>query len=259
MTTSADSEEKRTAACIEVQGKKQGLTGHKTRDKRQEGRMVRKSVVAKVVARGARVMQYNTTTWQMVRKETREAKEREEDMATQSVRGDTTTAFMGRKEIVFPKEIEKPRLVQRRGADRAPSKHWTQEQAEDQEEHDLVLHSRAPDTWVSYTRWWQLFVNFVKMKGVSTSDWKSNSAGDRIVMVMMLRKLTVSMMQTYAYGAINMLVTAVTRAAKDFGWASPREDERFAAVMEGLRRIKGVCATIAKKLAMIAEHVRAIM
>ena len=74
---------------------------------------------------------------------------------------------------------------------------------------------------------------------------------------MILRKMMVSMRQKYAYGTINMLVTAVTRAAKDFGWASPREDERFAAVMEGLRRIKGVCAK--KKLAMIAEHVQVIM
>ena len=72
-------------------------------------------------------------------------------------------------------------------------------------------------------------------------------------MVTMLRKMVVSMRQKYAYGTINMLVTAVTRASRDFGWASPREDERFAAVMEGLRRIKGVCAK--KKLAMIAEHV----
>ena len=54
-----------------------------------------------------------------------------------------------------------------------------------------------------------------------------------------------------------MLVIAVTRAAKNFRWASPREDEGFAAVMEGLRCIKGVCAK--KKLAMIAEHVQAIM
>ena len=78
----------------------------------------------------------------------------------------------------------------------------------------------------------------------------TSSTGDRMVMVMILRKMMVSMRQKYAYGTINMLVTAVTRAAKDFGWASPREDERYATVMEeGLRRIKGVCAK--KKLAMI--------
>ena len=92
---------------------------------------------------------------------------------------------------------------------------------------------------------------------MSTSDWGPESTADRMEMAMLLRKMVVSMMQKYAYGTINMLVTAVTSASRDFRWASPREDERFAAVMEWLRRIKGVRAK--KKLAMIAEHVRAIM
>ena len=190
----------------------------------------------------------------MAQRETREASEQGEGRVTQSVKGDTIAAFMWRREIGFPQKVEKPKLVQRRGADLAPPKHWTQEQVEAQEERDLVLHSRGPGTWVSYTRWWQLFATFVRTKGVhlSTSDWKTDSAGDRMVMAMMLRKMVVSMTQKYAYGTISMLVTAVTRAAKYFGWASPREDERFAAVMEGLRRIKGMCAK--KKLAMIAEH-----
>ena len=113
-----------------MQGKQKGLTGHR----RQDSRMVRKSVVAKVVARGARVLQHNTTMWKMVRRETRETREQDEDRATQPMKGDTITAFLGRKEIGFLKEIEKPRLVQRRGADRAPPKHCTQEQIEDQEE-----------------------------------------------------------------------------------------------------------------------------
>ena len=145
MTTLADFEERWKAACVEVQGKQKGLTGHR----KPEGRMVRKSVVAKVVARGARVLQYNTMMWEMVRRETREAREQEEDMATQPMKGDMITAFMGRKEIGFPKEIEKPRLVQRRGADRALLKHWMQAQVDDHDERDLVLHSRAPDTWVA--------------------------------------------------------------------------------------------------------------
>lgn len=89
----------------------------------------------------------------------------------------------------------------------------------------------------------------VRGKGVRTSDRRADSTGGRMVMVMMLRKMVVIMRQTYAYGTINMLVTAVMRASRDFGWASPREDERFAAVMQGLRHVKGVCAKT--KLAMI--------
>ena len=168
-------------------------------------------------------------------------------MVTQPIEGDTITAFTGRKEIGFPKEIEKPRLAQRRGAARPPPKHWPQDQVKDQEERDVVLHSRAPGTWASYNvmRWWQLFVTFVKRKGESTSDWKTSSlssAGDRMAMVMMLRNMVVSMRQKKCIimdPSMIMLVTAVTSAARDFGWASPREDKRFAAVMEGLRCIKG--------------------
>ena len=73
MTTSesADFEERWNAACVEVQGKQKGLTGRR----RHASRMVRKSVVAKVVARGARVLQYNTTMWKMIRQETRDMRE----------------------------------------------------------------------------------------------------------------------------------------------------------------------------------------
>ena len=132
--------------------------------------------------------------WKLVRRETREASDQGEGRAEQPLQGDTITAFMGRREIGFPEQVEKPKLVQRRGADMAPPKHWTQEQVEDQEERDLVLHwhSRAPGTWVSYTRCWQLFVTFVRTKGVSTSDWRTSSAGNRMVMVMMLQKMVVS-------------------------------------------------------------------
>ena len=53
--------------------------------------------------------------------------------------------------------------IQRRGADVEPPKHWGVEQVAMQEEKDLVLHSRAPGTWVSYTRWWQLFVTAARL------------------------------------------------------------------------------------------------
>ena len=230
MMTSADFEQRWKAACVEVQGKGSQPTGHA----KQEGRLMRQAVVAKVVARGARKLEYNSTMWKMIRSEARDASETDDGRVMQSVQGNTISAFMGRREIVFPKQVEKPRLVQRRGADLAPPKHWTQEQIEEQEEMDLVLHSRAPGTWLSDTRWWQLFATYVQGRGVSTSDWRAESEGDRMVMVMMLSKMVVSMRKKYAYGTINMLVTAVTRASRDFGWASPQEDERFAAVMEGL-------------------------
>ena len=189
MTTSAEFEKQWRAACVEVRRQGREPTGRV----KQDGRLRRQSVVAKVVARGARELEYNSTMWKMARREGRETRAKEDDRATQSVQGDMITAFMGRKETGLPQQVEKPKLVQRRGADLAPPKHWTQEQVEEQEERDLVLHSRVPGTWVSYTRWWQLFALFVEGKGVSTSAWRVDSAGDRMIMVTMLRRMVVSM------------------------------------------------------------------
>ena len=90
----------------------------------------------------------------MIRRESKEAIEADDDKVAQSVQGDTISAFMRRREIGFPKQVETPRLVQRRGADLVPPKHWTQEQIEEQEERGLVLQSRAPGNWLSCTRWW---------------------------------------------------------------------------------------------------------
>ena len=105
MTTSADFEKRWRAACVEVQEKGSKPTGHV----KQEGRLVRQSVVAKVVARGARGLEYNSTMWKMIRREIKEASEADDGRVTQSVQGDTISAFMGRREIGFPKQVEKPR------------------------------------------------------------------------------------------------------------------------------------------------------
>ena len=56
MTTSADFEKRWKAACVEVQGRERGPTGRT----KQDSRMVRQSVVVKVVARGARGLEYTT-------------------------------------------------------------------------------------------------------------------------------------------------------------------------------------------------------
>ena len=61
----------------------------------------------------------------------------------------------------------------------------------------------------------------------------------------------------YAYGTVNMMVTAVARAAKDFGWGNPRDDEVLTAMMQGLKNLKGLNKK--KQQAMLAEHVAAIM
>ena len=64
-------------------------------------------------------------------------------------------------------------------------------------------------------------------------------------------------MDKYAVGTVEMLVTSCARAAKDFGWASPRESARLQSVLKGLANLRGV--TKKKKLAMVADHVAAIM
>ena len=78
MMTSADFEKHWKAACVEVQGRGREPTGHT----KQESRLVRQLVVATVVARGARGLEYNTTMWKVVRRETREASEQGEGRVT---------------------------------------------------------------------------------------------------------------------------------------------------------------------------------
>ena len=56
--------------------------------------------------------------------------------------------------------------------------HWTQAQVDDQEERDLVLHSRAPGTWVSYTRWWQPFMIFMQGRGMLTYYRAQHKGGE---------------------------------------------------------------------------------
>ena len=63
---------------------------------------MRQAVVAKVVARGARKLECNSTMWKMIRSEAREASKTDGGRVTQSVQGNTISAFMGRREIGFP-------------------------------------------------------------------------------------------------------------------------------------------------------------
>ena len=53
-------------------------------------------MVAKVVARGARGLEYSTTMWKMIRRDSKEAIEADDGKVTQLMQGDTIAAFMGR-------------------------------------------------------------------------------------------------------------------------------------------------------------------
>ena len=65
------------------------------------------------------------------------------------------------------------------------------------------------------------------------------------------------MREKYAYGTVNMMVSAVARSAKDFGWGNLREDEVLAAMLKGLANLKGVSRR--KKLAILGEHLGAFL
>jgi hypothetical protein len=126
-----------------------------------------------------------------------------------------------------------------------------------QEQRDLVLMSRAAGTWRAYDRWWGLFSTFVTTRGGETRQWRRDSAQDEWEMVMMTRAMVTAMREKYAYGTVNMMVSAVARTAKDFGWGNLREDEVLSAMMKGLANMKGMSKR--KKLAILGEHLGAFL
>lgn len=215
-------------------------------------RAVTKSAVARLLKRQAGKKEKTSQKWKSVRAAVRQQLQ----TPPQVVGGDSVSEFMGRQHIGFGERME-PTLLHRRGESRVVPKHWSSEQVELQEMRDLFIMGRAHGTWVSYARWWRLFSVHAAVRGVQTISWTRDSARDYSTMVRLLHSMVNAMREKYAFGTINMLVTAVARAARDFGWANPREDEVLQGIMHGLARLKGTSKM--KKMAMLGEHVRLIM
>ena len=189
--------------------------------------------------------------WRAIKKE---AKQRSVQPHLVQARG--IGAFLGRTKIGFGGQV-KPMILQRGGARVEPPKHWTQAQVELQEQRDLVIMSRAAGTWKAYDRWWGLFDTFVTSRGGDTAGWQRDSDADEWEMVRTVRAMVTAMKEKYAYGTVNMMVSAVARSAKDFGWGNLRDDEVLSAMMKGLANMKGLSKR--KKMAILGEHLAAFL
>ena len=215
-------------------------------------RAANKKAVAGAAARGQLQRERGSVVWGAIRADSKARQGRGAEAMAQ----ETVCEFLGQDSIGFEGRCA-PVLLKRRGRDEAPPKGWTEDQVELQEMRDMVVQSRARGTWDAYARWWQTFSSYASSKGEQTHQWRRDSERDRQAMSHLLRRLVNKMRKLYAYGTVNMMVTAVARAAKDFGWPNPRDDDVLAAMLKGLAHLKGLNKK--KQQAMLGEHVKAIM
>ena len=212
-------------------------------------RTVNRRVAAKMARHKGATTEHSSVKWRHHRKEVSRATEH-------SYAGGTVGDALGQDAIGFEGDYT-PKLLRKGKPAGQPPSEWTGEEVEKQKEKDLILLSRAPGTWRNYSKWWSTFKTFASTRGVYTRNWRQGDSDDRRTMVKLLKRMVVRMMDKYAVGTVEMLVTACARAAKDFGWKSPREDEDLQAQLKGLANLRGVSKN--KKLAMVADHVAAIM
>ena len=219
----------------------------------EQQRQATKKAVARAAKRGTKATERSSTLWSSVRKEAARAAPVVRAVAGT---GETVGEFLGETQIGFTGGY-KLQLLKRRGQDLAPPKLWNQQEVELEEMRDLVRLSRAQGTWVAYARWFDAFAAYGSTRGVDVRVWRRDSREHELCMVTLLRSMVNTMRKQYAYGSVNMMVTAVARAAKDFGWHNPRSDEVLAAMLGGLKNLKGMNKR--KQQAMLAEHVKEIM
>ena len=223
--------------------------------RREAGKFKAKEELRRATARASKRRgtegERSAVKWRNIRKEAQQKR-----APVQKVQARGIGAFLGRQTIGFDKQYETV-LLQRGGRRVEPPKHWTPAQVELQEQRDLVVMSRAKGTWKAYDRWWGLFDTFVTARGGNTSEWKRECEEDEWEMVQLVRAMTNAMRDKYAYGTVNMMVSAVARSAKDFGWGNLREDEVLAAMLKGLANLKGVSKK--KKIAILGEHLGAFL
>ena len=222
--------------------------------KTQSQREINKEVVTKDKAHRAGKKERNTVVWRSVKKAA--AQKRSQRPPAQQVKERGVGAFLGQRHIGFEGEYE-PKILQHRGQEKPAPKGWSEDHIELQEQRDLVVMSRAPGTWASYKRWWKLYQKHAEQRGVDTRGWKRDDQQDEYEMVLLLRRMVNSMRKKYAYGTVNLLVSAVARAAKDFGWDNPRDDEVLSDMLKGLAKLKGVSKK--KKKAILGNEVRRMM
>ena len=210
-------------------------------------------MVAKMKVRSGEKHEREGVKWRNYRREV--AQELSASRGAGPSRG-TVGEMLGLTQIGFPKDHQ-PQLLKKGKTPQEPPKGWSEEEVEQQEKRDLVLLSRQPGTWRNYAKWWDFFSTFASTRGVQTAEWRRGSDADQWQMEDLLESMITVMQKKYALGTVNMMVSAVARAAGDFGWDSPRESERIKHMLKGVANLKGISKK--KKLAIIAQHVVCMM
>jgi hypothetical protein len=118
---------------------------------------------------------------------------------------------------------------------------------------DLVLSSRADDTWKAYRSWVEVFSAFLDRFGVSTEPVPEHWDDWIEVLIVSIAVLS----QCYSLGTVTVLASAVSAYMQDYGMQSPFSSRLFAMLMRGLPRYMGVGKK--KKPPVEAWHVARIV
>jgi hypothetical protein len=118
---------------------------------------------------------------------------------------------------------------------------------------DLVLSSRADDTWKAYRAWMEVFWAFLDRFEVSAEPAPEHWEDWMEVLIIAIAVLA----QCYSLGTINVLASAVSAHMQDYGMQSPFSSRLFAMLMRGLPRYMGVGKK--KKPPVEAWHVARIV
>ena len=120
---------------------------------------------------------------------------------------------------------------------------------------DFVLASKSPETWKQYNGWKRCFWAWLEKYGLDIRPELGQACFSKWVDV--LSDAVAVMAICYSMGTIDVFVSAVSCYMTHGGMASPFESKEFAAMIEGIRRWKGLGKK--KKPPVEPWHVRAIM
>ena len=120
---------------------------------------------------------------------------------------------------------------------------------------DLMVMSRAENTWKQYAAWYSLFVEWGEIMGVDVDD---DSVGIITLSKILIRSLVLMWLGGgYAASTLQIYTTAVVTRVRDRGLGELRDNPALGKLIEGIKRKLG--CTVTKKLPVEGHHVKALM
>ena len=117
---------------------------------------------------------------------------------------------------------------------------------------DYAVKSKSDVTWKSYTAWWEVLEAYARRFGIGDMGGVSQE-----VRVEVVRVTAALLSLLYAWGTVNIFVSACSCKFKTEGWGSFWEVATFKAALEGIKRELGVKAE--KKPPVEPWHVMEIL